>query len=99
MLRAKNRRGDRNRRDDSADFRPKLNMRGIGKVMGLSRATVYRRLERETFSLEGIPMLVTSYGTFYDMEGVFKKVFPSADSNTISELMYDFMQRNKSTVK
>jgi hypothetical protein len=85
--------------DHSADVRPKLNITGIAKLMHLSRATFYRRLQRETFSLEGVPMLVTRGGNLYDMEGVFQKVFPSADPATIATLMYDFMQKHRGLVK
>ena len=89
----------KNRQGDKVDSRPKLTMTGIGKVLGVSRATVYRRLERERFSLEGIPMLETSRGNFYDMESVFKMILPSADKNTIAMMMFDFMQKNESIVK
>ncbi len=89
----------KNRPDHDADSRPKLNMKGVARLLGVSRRTVYRRIERDTFSLVGIGVLVTTGGNLYDMEGIFRRVFPSADSNTIARLMFDFIQQNRGLAK
>ena len=77
------------------DSRPTVSMTDIGKILGLSRATVYRRIERGRLSLEGIPVLVTRNVNLYDMEAVFERVFPSADKNTINMMMFQFLQANR----
>jgi hypothetical protein len=39
--------------DYAGDSRPKLNVKDIGILFGVSRRTMYRRLEKETFTLVG----------------------------------------------
>jgi hypothetical protein len=72
-----------------------MNMTEIGQVLGISRQTLVRRIERERFSLVGIPFSVMKIGYLYDMEVVFQRIFPSADKNTISLMMYDFVRTNR----
>ncbi len=85
--------------DRGADSRPKLTVTGIGKIIGVSRATMYRRIRMEHFSLKGVPVVQTTGGNLYDMERVFKLVFPSADSNAIAGFMFDYMQKYGGLVK
>lgn len=92
-------RRSKNTPDISNDLRPKMNMSGVAKLMNVNKATLYRHINRELFSLAGVPMLITRSGNLYDMEGVFQKVFPSADGNKIADLMYDFMRENRGLVK
>ena len=80
------------RKKEADDSRPTLTMREIGLVLGISRQSLVRRIERERFSLVGIPSSVMKNGNLYDMEAVFKRVFPSADDNTISLMMFMFFQ-------
>lgn len=76
-----------------------MNITGVAFLLGVSRATVYRRIERGTFSLVGVKVMLTTRGALYDMEDVFKRVFPSADDNTIAGLMYEFMRTNRGLVR
>lgn len=92
-------RGVKKKPDSDADSRPKLNIQGVAKLLGVSRRTVHRRIERKTFSLVGIRVVMTTAGNLYDMEGLFKRVFPSADGNTIAQLMWDFMEKNRGVVR
>ncbi len=83
------------RKKDVDDSRPTMNMTEIGQVLGISRQTLVRRIERERFSLVGISFSVMKIGYLYDMEVVFQRIFPSADKNTISLMMYDFVRTNR----
>lgn len=69
-------------------------MSGIANLLGVTTVTVYRRINRRKFSLEGIPQRMATCGTLYDMEAVFKRVFPGATTDGINSLMYDFMQKH-----
>lgn len=89
----------KNKLDHDADSHPKLTMNGIARLLGVSRRTVYRRIERESFSLVGIRVLVTTGGNLYDMEDLFRRVFPSANGNTRAALMFDFMEKNRGLAK
>ena len=77
------------------DSRPHVSMKEIGKLMGINRATVYRYIDKEWFSLEGIPVTYTTQGKQYDMEAIFQRLFASANKNTISLMMFQFIQSNK----
>lgn len=79
--------------------RPKVTMRGVGAVLGLHKATVYRRINNGDFSLDGVPFRVTTRGILYDLEGVFHVVFPSAEKETINMMMFAFMQNNRGLIK
>lgn len=92
-------RRSKNTPDAAADSRPKLTIKGVGAVLGVSTSTMYKRLRRHTFSVEGIPVMKTRHGNLYDMEAIFKRLFPSADDNTIAGLMYDYMQKHRGLVK
>ena len=74
-------------------------MRGVAAVVGLSKTTMYRRLSRGDFSLEGVPVRETRRGILYDLEGVFEVAFPSADKPTINMMMFAFMQNNRGLIK
>lgn len=76
------------------DKRAETGMPGVAKILGVDRATVYRRIERKTFSLEGVRARVTGRGHRYDLHGVFQRVYPDADDNTITMMMYDFRQKH-----
>jgi len=74
-------------------------MRGVGALLGLHKATVYRRINNGDFSLEGVPFRETRRGILYDLEGVFEVVFPAAEKETIYLMMFAFMQNNRGLIK
>ncbi len=76
-----------------------IGIKGIALLLGVSRSNIYHRIQNGKFSLEGIPVSVTTGGNWYDMRSVFQRVFPSANNSSISMMMYDFIQKNGRFVK
>lgn len=74
-------------------------VRGIARLIGKSRRTVYRRIQEGKLDIDGVPSKQTTAGKVYDMEGVIRRFFPSADGNLVATMMYDFMQEHGGLVK
>ena len=49
-----------------------VTMRGIAKILGVGRSTLYERIAAGTYSLAEIPMRETSRGNFYPLDAIFK---------------------------
>lgn len=78
------------------DMRPKLTKKGVAAVIGIGHRTLYRRLDAGTLSLEDIPVTIRvqkpHHVKLYDMEAVFKMVYPGASKDRIADLMYRFRE-------
>lgn len=80
--------------DKTAYPRPYTTLTGVARIMGLDRATLYRRVNSEKIDLSALPQKITTKGTYYDLEAVYQRMLPGADAQTIALLMFDFIQEN-----
>jgi hypothetical protein len=85
--------------DIDLDSRPKTTAGGIARLTGVGRQTIYMRLHDGTLNLDDVPQQVTTSGTFYDLESIVRRYFPSADGNMVATIMFDFMQENGGMVR
>jgi hypothetical protein len=85
----------RRKKDDEEEafsLRPTISLLGICDLMGVCRDTLDKR--KAGGLLDGITCERRKGGYQFDMEEVFQRIFPSADGNTIAQLMYDFMRNH-----
>lgn len=82
------------RPDEALESRPLTTLTGVARIMGLDRATLYRRVRKGKANLSDLPHLITVKGTHYDVEAIYQKMLPGANDQTIALLMFDFIQEN-----
>ncbi len=80
--------------DEALASRPLTTLTGVARIMGLNRATLYRRVNNGKANLSCLPQRITMRGTYYDLEAVYQRMLPGADAQTIALLMYDFIQEH-----
>lgn len=85
-------------RQSKMDTRPKLTKKGVAAVLGINKGTLWRRVQAGTFSFDGIPFTVwvrkPYHVKLYDMEAVFKRVYPGASRDGLARLMYTFREQH-----
>lgn len=86
MRRSKRKDGGAGNRDNA------LSVMGVVSVLGISKRTFWRRYKLGV--IPGVRRWEVSQGYRYDMEDLFRKVFPTADGNTLARLMYDYRQQS-----
>ena len=85
--------------DNTLGARPSVPISGVARIMGLHRATVYRRMGDGRLDLSGVPQEITKLGTFYDVEALFQRMMPGAEADTIALEMLRFIQNNGRLVR
>ncbi len=80
--------------DEVLASRPLTTLAGVARIMGLDKATLYRRVRRGNANLSDLPQRITVRGTYYDLEAVYQRMLPGANDQTIALLMFDFIQDN-----
>ncbi len=71
-----------------------VTMLGISKFLGVSRKTVYNRINTRKLDLDNIPRAETSRGILYDLEAFARQEHPNADDNGIAMILYQFKQEH-----
>ena len=80
--------------DEALASRPLTTLTGVARIMGLHRATLYRRVRNGKADLADLPHRITMRGTYYDLQAVYRRMLPGANDQTIALLMFDFIQEN-----
>jgi len=87
------------KRKAPAEKRPFTTTTGVGQIMGIHRTTVIDRQEAGDLDLSDIGQTIIKKVQHYDLEGVFRMVYPSHSDSEINDLIFGFIQENGRKVR